>query len=360
MSRPLHIPSPQTPLHLYRQLLREASYLPPIARPYIDKQIKTGFRKHQKHDAKDAQRMRQGKHDLRVLRAANLGDLVRMRRVLLRAFGRMGRRRRELMADLLKKPPPTNTEELAKLAANVSSISSGDRDADWLDAWDTEKLRALAKSQMAAGLINTPKPPITVSNIKPEQAVPAENSWGRPLHPKPARTKLKNAWKLVADKCMPPLPREEWQALGDIVEGVVKGRWLPPPRRPLAQPLAPQEPMRRWDWEAYAVKPVAAVDRPANRRNKLLTGAVDDNTPTGDPEPINCHRYTPRLWRRLLGGIWQLTPVMEPHPAGKGWSIAWGKPKFEPAKATKGALEFFSSLPEPAEPPKGGRKRKQS
>jgi hypothetical protein len=356
MSRPLRIASPKTPLHLYRQLLREASYLPPIARPYIDEQIKTSFRRHREHDELNAKRMREGKHHLRVLRAANSGDLPRMRRVLLRAFGRVGRRRRQLMSELLKKSPPTNTEELAQFTAHITSLAAEGRERDWLDAWNVEKLRVLLKSQQMTDPLDSPKASLSRASIHPEKAVPTENSWGLPLAKVTARTKLRNAWKTVADKCLPPLPKEEWRALGDIAEGVVQQRWLPPPRRPVAQALSPQPPIHTWEWQKYAVKPVVVVDRPASRRNKLLTGAVDDNTPTGDPEPINCHIYTPRLWRRLLGSIWQLTPVMEPKPDGKGWDITWGTQRFRPVKASGPALEFFNTAPEPAESPRGKKK----
>jgi hypothetical protein len=125
-----------------------------------------------------------------------------------------------------------------------------------------------------------------------------------------------------------------------------------------------------WDWQAYAVKPVAAVDRPARRRSKLLSGALDENTPGGDPQPIGCHRYTARTWRRLFGDIWKLSAVMEEKPvvgdgtpvvgaeeaAGRKWQITWGKAIFHPLPATGGALEFFGDFPEPAEPPVKGRR----
>ncbi|KAK3306304.1 uncharacterized protein B0T15DRAFT_395791 [Chaetomium strumarium] len=358
MSRPLRIPHPETPWRLYRHLLREASYLPPIARPFVDSQIKARFRQHQEDypGAENTEaRIRQAHRELRILRAANAGDLTRMRRVLLRVFGRVGRRRRELMADLLHRDLPTNTEELQKYAAEASDIASTGRKIDWLDRWDLKKLRTFANSQIQAGLVNNPKSDLTAAQINPSKSIPTENAWGRPLTPKLARTKLKKLWKTAADKCLPPLPVEEWERLGVLAKGLVHS--LPPPRRPVARSMSNDgQGNREWDWRSYATKPVAVVDRPANRRNKLLTGAVDDNTPTGDPQPIVCHKYTPRTWQRLLASIWRLTATMEKRPDGQSWKIEWGKLDFRPAPASAGDLEFFRDFPLPEKQGKKGKR----
>ncbi len=352
MSRPLQIPNPETALHLYRHLLREASYLPPLARPFVDNQIKHGFARHRKDGGQRCQKhIRQGHHDLRMLRAANAGDLARMRRVMLEAFGRTGRRRRDLMSDLLHREAPANLAEHERYAAEISPVTSGDRELDWLDTRDLDKLRTLARSQVQAGLVGSPKPDITAQQTSPDKTIPVKNSWGRPLPRKPYRTKLKNGWKAVADKCMPPLPKAEWETLAAIAQGTMHGQWLPPPRRALGRLVS--EAAREatgWNWQSYAVKPVVAVDRPARRRSKLLTGAVDDNTPGGDPEPVGCHKYTARTWRRLLRDIWTLSSTMEEKvgekAAGRRWNIAWGKTVFHPAPAAAGAMEFLKDFPE--------------
>ncbi|KXX82212.1 hypothetical protein MMYC01_201704 [Madurella mycetomatis] len=346
MSHPLRLPHPQTPLHLYRHLLREASYLPLPARPFIDAQIKGNFHKHKELDGRSKRRIKQAHHDLRYLRAANTGDVMRMRRVLLRAFGRIGRRRRELVADLVHREIPTNTEELREYGVKASGIAAERRKIDWLDSWDVDKLRTFARSQIQACLTNPPKAPITYTQTVPEKVIPAENSWGRPFAPKVARTKLKKVWKAVADKCMPPLPKEEWERLGRIAGGKEPGpEWLPPPRRTVAQSALGGQESRTWNWQSCATKPISVVDRPARRRSKLLNGVVDDNTPTGDPQPANYQKYTPRLLRRLFGEIWQLTSIMEKKPHGQGWDVTWGKLDFNVPLATTRTAEFFGHLP---------------
>ncbi|KAL2193966.1 hypothetical protein P885DRAFT_71765 [Corynascus similis CBS 632.67] len=357
MSYRLRIPKPETPLHLYRHLLRESSYLPPLARLSADKQIKARFRRDKEDKDKCAKHIRDGLHELRVLRAANAGDMARMRRVLLRAFGRIGRRRRDLVSRLVQRDTPTNTQELAKYVAEMTPLAEKYKTHDWLDGWDVEKLRTFALSQINASLNNSPKMPITINQITPEKKLPKENSWGRPLPVKLARTKLKNLWKSAADKIMPPLPVEEWKSLQAIVEGTAQQGWLPSPRRTLARGISESaHGSRGWDWQSYAVKPVAVVDRPANRRNKLLTGVVDDNTPTGDPRPIGCHDYTTRAWRRMFSYIWNLSATMRKRPDGKGWDIAWGKLDQQAASTTPGMVEFFKDFPY-AEKPKTRSKR---
>jgi hypothetical protein len=265
------------------------------------------------------------------------------------------------MAEMLQREVPSNTKELEKYTAEATAIASQDRDIDWLDTWDLEKLRALARSQAQANLINPPKAPMTLNQTDPTKCIPTENSWGKPFNPKVARTKVKKVWKIVADKCMPPIPKEEWELIGSIAEGKVRDpQQLPPPRRPVAQNASgDRQEAPVWNWQAYATKRAAIVDLPTNRRNKLLTGAVDDNTPTGDPRPIKCHKYTPRTWRRLLGSVWQLTTTMEKKPSGRGWDITWGKHKFEAPQATTGHMEFFEDFPSTQEAQTAGEGRRR-
>ncbi|KAK3903496.1 hypothetical protein C8A05DRAFT_14549 [Staphylotrichum tortipilum] len=357
MSRPLRLPKPETPLDFYRHLLREASYLPPLARPFVDEQIKRRFARSRRNEPpKSLRDLDQARHDLRMLRAANAGDMMRMQRVLHIAFGRVGRRRRELIASLVARTSPTTPDE-------ASAIAAEHRTADWLDTWDIPKMRAFARSQVMAGLTSPPRPALSSYQTVEAAIIPAENSWGRPLPPKLHRKKRMTMWKLVVDKCMPPLPEEEWAKLKAIVEGTPTEPWLPPRRRPVARAVcvsraATKGALDTWKWQAYAVRPVATVDRSANRRNKLLSGAVDDNTPTGDPQPLHCHTYTPRFWRRLYGNLWHLTATMKQKgPGAKDWEIVWGKQSFQPPPTPAAAMEFFTDFPSPEASRIGAKKQ---
>ncbi|KAK3389765.1 hypothetical protein B0H63DRAFT_103800 [Podospora didyma] len=372
MSFPLRIPHPKTTLHLYRHLLREASYLPTIARPYLESQIKQRF--HHNQDTKDnnKQRIRQAHHDLRYLRAANAGDMDRMRRVLQHAFGRIGRRRRQLLeSSMLAKAvlAPADSAELKEHIEQQRAIVLGERKEDWLDRWDLTKLAALLKSQAHANLSNSPKAAILNKKLNPAEAIPKTNSWGRPIAPKLARSKLRSWWRLMLVRVQPPIPRDEWEMLGDIVKG--KTPLVTPARRALAANSsfssdevsgssqdATSTKDEEWGWQSYATQRVADVDIQKNRRNKALSGMVDDTSPMGDPRPLNVHKFTARTWRRLLGTVWQLTSVMEKRPDGNGWQIEWGKLKWDAPKPTGMQLEFFEDAPAATDASKPARTRR--
>ncbi|KAK4142208.1 uncharacterized protein C8A04DRAFT_13449 [Dichotomopilus funicola] len=366
MSRPLRLPRPETPIHLYRHILRESSYLPRPARWVIDERIKARFRAGIDSWADDeliARRIRHAHHGLRLIRAANAGDMDRMRRIMYFAIGRRGPRRRELVARLVSFDKPSSTADLERFISKAHAVDEKDRKLDWLDTWDVEKLRVFARSQANAG-INSPRASIMAHQTSPEKRIPAENSWGRPLPLKLARSKLLALWRKLAEKIMPPLPVSEWKRLRNIIQGTVQAQWLPPPRRALAKGiLEVVPPARNWDWKAYAVKPVAAVDRQANRRNKLLSGALDDNSPS-DPQPTGCHKYKPRSFRRMLAEVWRLSATMKQKPTGKGWDITWGRETMLPASPMGRSLEFFKDYPDPEggnknrkQPPRRGKHR---
>ncbi|KAK3688914.1 hypothetical protein B0T22DRAFT_163544 [Podospora appendiculata] len=354
MSHPLQLPHPKTTLHLFRHLLRESSYLPPIARSFIDGRITARFRSHARDDFTTiGPKVREAHRGLRNLRAANAGDMERMRRVLYWSFGRLGRRRRELLGEFVRlehpNPPPN------------------DRRADFLDTWDVKKVTAFVRSQAATPILNSAKTPLTIHQVNVENSLPTENAWGRPLAAKLRRSKLRKAWKLAIDKVIPPLPGREWTLLRDLANGTAPRKlWAVPKRRPVCRALTDDD-LPAWNWQTYATQPVAKVDVQANRRNKLLSGIVDEHSPV-DPPALNCHRYTPRFWRRMYHNIYQMSAKMEPSRKGVGWDITWGAQLFEVPPAPAASMDFFQGaradgtlLSKPARPVriKQGKKPKE-
>ncbi|KAK3949876.1 hypothetical protein QBC32DRAFT_348074 [Pseudoneurospora amorphoporcata] len=373
MSRPPPTTTTTTTLHLYRHLLRESSYLPVLIRPFFDERITTRFRAHRSdpsasQSAQTASRLKRAHHDLRYLRAANAGDLPRMRRVLLLAFGRTGAKRRQLLTDLLQPDTPTSDAELEKYINKARNIVQQGRKPDWLDNWDTDKLKAFVRSQVgdAPPVINQPRTQITNLQLTPERAVPKENIWGKELNEKVKRTKLKVKYKQVAEKVLPPVPREEWELLRDLVNK--KEEWEVPSRRrsvgTVKEHVSEEEKeaaaVLDWDWRRYATQPIWKVDRQKSRRNMLLSGQVEEHLPFGEQKAINCHRYTPRLWRRTLEQVWRMTAVMERKKDGKGWAIEWGMKKYEPPQAAAAdLLEFFEGAPVREMDPRKSKKGKK-
>src|SRR5262249_20872833 len=112
------------PLHIYRALLRECTYLPdPIARDYLRKHVISSFRAYipsrppKPPNAKPnlltperkTRALRRARHGLYTLQRANVGHTKSLLRVLCLSYGQTGARRHELLKPLLSLLP----EELA-------------------------------------------------------------------------------------------------------------------------------------------------------------------------------------------------------------------------------------------------------
>ncbi|CAN8101745.1 unnamed protein product [Discula destructiva] len=399
-------------LHLYRHLLREASYLPPSCSPYIRSQIITRFHKHAKEPTipleLTAYRIRKAHTNLRTLRAANAGRRGLMLHILYLVYGRMGRRRRKLIAQLLDKnkptannssPGPATTADLvARLAAlqahiaqpspppspskptaPAASAAATSPDAkkraratsiaalppptqpDWLEDWDLPALHALLASQSAHGGFASPIPELKGGrrSLAPTEVdIPKVNIWGKPLTPRLARTKLRKWYRSTIKRIMPPLPRAEWEALGVLARGEGNGDgWRVPARRAPGTTLLVErdgtaEKQREWDWQRYATAPVRSLERGQSRSMKARTGE-EGSGPYGVGPATGLHRYDrARLWQRLYLTVWQATPVMEEKQQQAGgvedreWTIRWGGVPKEVPTARAGQMAFFEGIPE--------------
>jgi hypothetical protein len=359
MRRPLVLSPADPTLHIYRGLLREASYLPPICQPYIRQQIVSRFRRHaadQPICPQTRRRIRRAHHDLRFLYAANNGLVDNLYRVLLLVFGRIGSRRRLLIHELLRQDPPVDSEQLEAAIARDTHARSytakdgslAQRHPDWLDKWDTEKLRTLATSQARRGPAHSPRPDIRASQTNPAARLPATNIWGRPLPAVLARSKLRKEYVRLINRILPPLPSSDWQTLRALALGHADSSALcqMPPRRSHPAPLlGDHDASTRWCWHAYATQPVRAVERASSRSQRGRNGYPVPG-PHGQDAAIGLHKYTPRLMRRLFAKVWEMTPTMEARPGAEGeWDITWGKvPKDVPvAAAAHGS--FFEGIP---------------
>lgn len=328
------------PLHLYRHLLREATYLPKPCAPYVRQQITTRFRKHKKDDPQarlTKRRLRAAQSQLRSLHAANAGVIDDMEHILHLTLGRWGRRRRILMIQNFRtNPQPNDTRPGFSRGMPLSlphqTLHHGQPlEEDWLDSWDLPKLAALAASQ-AKHTYFSMKPELKERQLKiTEDEIPAENALGRPFGAKAARSKLRKWYKYIIDKLMAPLPRDEWEALGRLARGE-EHAWDvggPPPRRKMCgeaeTTTTTMTKKKQWDWRVYAVEPVRSVERAQSRSMKARTGEEGEG-PYGLGRAIGLHNYErERLWRRLYSRIWQATPTMELMEDGKKWKVEWGK-----------------------------------
>ncbi|KAK4202337.1 hypothetical protein QBC40DRAFT_43609 [Triangularia verruculosa] len=355
MSRPLPLPPPTTTLGLYRHLLRESAYLPSLARPHVDQHIRDRFRRNQHHhiDEKRLQKkIKEAHHELRVFRAANAGDRARMHRILLKAFGRTGSRRRELFSNLIRRSPPATTDEMEAQISGTRAWTL-DRDLDWLDGWDTEALMNFAKAQAKTSLPSSPRGPLLHKHlVAPEKEVAKENVYGKPFPEKVIRTKIKKMYAGLADRVLPPLLEYEWDKLALVAEGKFEeAGWFVPSRRPVAKSMAVDDDKTAddWKWQLCATKPVASVDVAQGKKMRLLTGAVDENTPYGNSLPLNRHVYTARFWQRLIKSIWLLSSKRTQNPEKGGYQVTWARAPFTAPTTAAPGMDFFESLPADAE-----------
>lgn len=336
-------------LHTYRHLLREASYLPPVCQAYFREQIRSRFRLHH-HDPPSSPdtklRLRRARHDLRYLWAANHGLRDNMLRVLLLAYGRIGKRRRTLMRNFGAKQLPADSAALEAQIQEDVERAKRRRDRDWLDGWDVPKLHALAVSQ-ARQSFWSPRSEIKGNRLKPEEDIPEENSWGRPLPARLARTKLRKWYKRLIVRLMPPVGRAEWDKLRLLATGAADMTlWAMPPRRPRGRTLScGDDERKKWDWRAYATTPVRAVERGSSRSQKARTGE-EGEAPYGLGQPIGVRSYDRhRMWQRLYTKVWEMTPTMAVVEDQEGqkrrWDIRWGRISKEAPVAVPKQMAFF-------------------
>ena len=343
----LPLPPPQTTLHLYRHLLREATYLPPVVKPFFWDRIRTRFHLH-KRDLEPGVRIDKAHKDLRYLRSANAGHLLRMRRVLMMGFGRIGRRRRELISELVQKdhlqhPDGDGRPDTAKMEG-IRNLA--DEDVfwdDWLANWDKSKVLALAKAQASVDLPEIPLPTGKITD--PHKLVPTENIWGRPLAKKLARSKLRKEYKSLVKRLLPPVEDSEWELLRSLATGQAGPKYDIPKRRTVATSIGTKENNWEWtEWTDYVLKPVRAADAKKSRKLKSLSGQVDDTSPFPRP-PLGVHRFTDRCWRRLYADIWRMTATMKKRGNQQKWDTNWGKLELEIAGPASPCAEFFEGIP---------------
>ncbi|KAJ2971336.1 hypothetical protein NQ176_g7743 [Zarea fungicola] len=179
---------PQQGLSIYRQLLRECSYLPPAVRPTLQSTIQTRFRQHRKYDPRAKEHWRR-----------------RKRRC---AFGRTGVRRRQLMSEFVvpqgvhdsktldaltsgasnqtaraDNHHSTSTTDNASMSIEMGKRPAGNRKNLFFLKWDQEKLLKLLSSQRkrqteawsTGHLLGS-----AVKSVNPNIDIPAKNIWGEP------------------------------------------------------------------------------------------------------------------------------------------------------------------------------------
>lgn len=288
------------PLHLYRAILRQCTYLPdPAARSYMQRHVKARYRDALRVPVESQRgtilqkRARQG---LSLLLRANAGHLKPLERILLLTYGRVGKRRHEAMRFLREPNVPMDNKALEELSLGELEKRSG----------PTEKMRVLIKSQKSLRrVLDLPK----TKNLQPE--IPESNSWGRPL-PRKRVKNLEEVWYAdVLDSIVAPLPEPEWDRLRDLAVGQRK-------------------------WEGLI------------QRRTMGTSVSDDTklqyVQSKHEHSKETHNFTARFMQRLWRKVFEKCPVMRWDGELRRWQVQWGVTEFTAANSRMRRRDRFTDV----------------
>lgn len=321
------------PTHLYRSLLREASYLPlPQCRTFIKSYITTSFRRYIPKYHKPTTRtgnpisfsrqielLHRGRKFLTGLKRANEGYIIHLEKIFRMTYGRIGPRRYTLLdtftkpatsSDELASPPDsptttaTNTNPDSPTAATTAppittttTPAAARREAHWqqlIEKWTIPpRLEALLKSQTIQQThfdrIGRRKP-----NVRLRFHPPETNIWGKPL-PRCRYKNLKHEWyKHNVQLALPPLAENEYNDLHDLVSGKTEMPGLPS-RRPRARRSQADQEQEEADKQSSLI---LEGPKPGIRMKEYRHGRP--------------HNITPRLLRHvLLRSVLKQTPLVK-------------------------------------------------
>jgi hypothetical protein len=335
--------------HLLRSLLREATYIPDAhARQYFRRYIANRFKAYQpaqnatasvdvhaldkyRHRAFQKRKasviiertratQQKAQKGLSYLRRANQGELPCLRKILLFAYGRMGRRRYELLADLLKpevagngnaefvssQETPTPLQQLyysdKRFLSFFDAPKMKTKDEFTIEISDRyPRLKTVVKSQVQAGIA------IGRDLKRPHLLTPIRNVWERPMPIKRARNNVKRWYAETMTRLLPPLPNDEYDKLQAFIAGEKWIEFAKPRTRAVELCFQPS------DDDALSkalIEEGLALDKPSKA-----------DRPSGIQRP---HNITTRFMRRLYAKVLALSCKLEWNEERKKWFAVWG------------------------------------
>ncbi|KAL8669647.1 MAG: hypothetical protein Q9168_005773 [Polycauliona sp. 1 TL-2023] len=259
---------------------------------------------------------------LKYLQRANDGHIQHLRTILDMTYGRVGKRRRQLMAQLQAPDPPVDDASVAKLSAEIS-LASGRRVPEL-----TDELSALLKSQ-----IKQPSTRFDRASLKElAPKVPERNIWQRKF-PEKRRVNFIKAWYArTLDRLMPPLEAAEWDRLQGLAAGNV--RWDGPISRRKLRAVDSGGSPCSFDMPALNHLP---------HRLTASTGAIVEKGkhPEMTSRP---HQLTARFMRRLWSDIFRKCPRLDWNHERKKWDVTWGNVEKQAGLAIGPHKELLSDI----------------
>ena len=236
--------------------------------------------------------LRTARRGLIFLRRANDGHIRHLGRILAMTYGRIGKRRHQLLYKLKIPDVPVDQVAVKKLLEPANQAVPD----------PSKQLMALVKSQAKRKTSRFSRS--NIPHIEPK--IPGENSWGRPMPIRRVRNYKRRWYAETLARIMPPLPQSEWETL--LMRGSGQLSWEGP------------VPRRKW---------TGGPDDEG--RTHLVGGKVKGPTRGTCSNP---HRITHRYMRRLWAEISATCPLMKPDLMSKsGWEVVWGG-VYKPDKTT--------------------------
>ncbi|RFU29856.1 hypothetical protein B7463_g6476, partial [Scytalidium lignicola] len=348
--------------HIYRDFMRATTYLPDrLAREYMRNYISRRFHNTNPRDVNDIRsRLPRARQMARKLQRASDGNLTDLTKVLQFVYGRAGKRRRQLINEVLKPDEDTVPRDGISLEKFIQQ-QPAQQESIWSPS---PKLLALMKSQIENHPPENPRPKLKSTGLK----LTYENSWGRPL-PKRLEQNLQHKfWKDAFDRLLPPLPADEWDRLRDFAVGKVPIEPFPQRRlRPFERPRTSREPTTN---EEFMLRGLALYPARFYEKNDALfdfkRGQFSQKTHTVRwnplPDEVNENlvdrmnrRENQRALRRVYASVWSLCPKMLQDPINKKWSVEWGGGRSAAAKGQVTVpairdMELFEGIRRPNPP----------
>jgi hypothetical protein len=309
--------------HVLRIILRECSYLPDsFAADYIRNHAFLRFRTNEykawknrnQFESQDKSRRKEARGVISTLQRANEGERRCMLKVLHTAYGRIGKRRHELIKPLLY--VEGQDEILSEGSKDVGDASGAARPKEKAAAKTklapttpldlTPQLRALLTSQIQA------KPPsLARTTLKSaEPSISTLNSWLQPMPQNRIRNARKKHYAMLLDRVQAPLPAEEWERLRDLAMGRLPALGQVE-RRKLARSSS---------------RTSSAVGREQHAL-ELITryGRVPKEVLLDDAPPLHARSRNFERWmQRLYAEVFSQCPLMDWNSTTGEWEVTWG------------------------------------
>ncbi|KAI6921779.1 hypothetical protein KC355_g17136, partial [Hortaea werneckii] len=272
-------------------------------------------REHPTHGGYVQRKLQTIQHGIRLLARANDGERRPLLKVLLMTYGRVGRRRRELLGPLLSARPHQAVEvesmgetahdeerldDTGKTAADTLSTSTkppGAREVNH-GSWTyyvpdfTPQLQALLQSQLKHPPPHLTRPLLRRMAPRLEEL----NSWKRPMPLNRVKNQAKDWYASTLARVHPPLPTQEWYRLRDLASG------------------AQSEPR---------VSRRKRVGEKAAAGEETILFRLSEPPPTDSRR--DAHAITPRYMKRMWATVFAQCPVMEWEGESEKWKVTWGE-----------------------------------